>query len=147
MSTAPSPLTEIAALTRNLADANQQLEWQTQQLNELTQTDRGFGGYISQINTERENLRAQVVALEADKLRLDRLIKSMVPTFIQNSMGWICLDETMEGEPIPEQPMANFKHWPTARDAIDHIGERTEAGVAWSAAQPQREITTTNKIL
>ncbi len=60
---------------------------------------------------------------EPDTLRLDKLIDCMVPTFLQNDGGWVCLCE--DGEPLESQPMSNFRHWPTARDAIDHMGERT----------------------
>lgn len=68
-----------------------------------------------------------------DTQRLNRLIKSMCPTFLQNNDGWVCLDEGSSPPDWVEEPMANFKHWTTAREAIDNMGARTPAGLRYKA--------------
>lgn len=66
---------------------------------------------------------AQTVELLKDRERLEKLIECGCPTFLENDAGHVCLDET---QPSPKsEPMSNYKHWPTPREAIDHMHERT----------------------
>ena len=92
----------------------------------------GVEMFRRQIKALEETIQAAIEPLQKDQIRLNRLIESGAPTFLENHMGIVCLDDQMGPDAvIDEEPMTNFKHWPTHREAIDHMGERTSEGIAF----------------